>query len=105
MTTPSPTPDPLLSSEGIAGIVVAMVANVYVLWGAHLDDARKNALAAIITSVWVVAQFAHAAYVRGSRAKGGVTVGVHPAARPAARVVASYDPATGAPIYAPAVSS
>jgi len=66
------TPDPLRTSEGLAGAVVAAVAAFYVLF---LDKAltaeQATAIALGIGAVWTLAQFAHAAYVRGKRAQSG----------------------------------
>lgn len=69
------TPDPILSTEGVGAFVVMLVANAYVLFGSSLDNARQTALASLVTGVWIVAQFVHAAIVRSGRAKGGGLVG------------------------------
>lgn len=65
------TPDPLLSPEGLAATVVTAVADIYVLFGSNLSNAKQTALAGAITTLYTLGMFAYAAYVRGSRAKAG----------------------------------
>jgi hypothetical protein len=65
------TPDPILTTEGIGTFVVTLVANVYILFGSNLDNARQTALATVVTSLYVVFTLVHAALVRKGRASGG----------------------------------
>lgn len=66
------TPDPIMSTEGIAAFVVALVANIYILFGADgMTEEKKTALATVVTSVWIVFVLVHAALVRKGRAAGG----------------------------------
>lgn len=65
------TPDPIVTTESIGTFLTMIVANIYILFGSNLDNARQTALAAIVTSAWFVFSLVHAAYVRGSRAKSG----------------------------------
>lgn len=69
------TPDPLLTTEGIGAAVVAFIANIYILFGSNLDNARQTALASIVTTAWVVFTLVHGAMVRKGRAAGGGLVG------------------------------
>lgn len=65
------TPDPILTTEGIGAFVVSLVANIYILFGSNLDNGRQTALAAVVTSLYVVFTLVHAAVVRKGRAQGG----------------------------------
>jgi hypothetical protein len=66
------TPDPLMTTEDIATFVVALVTNLWILFGAdHITDEKKTALATVVSSLWVVFVLIHAALLRSGRAKGG----------------------------------
>lgn len=65
------TPDPILTTEGIGSFVVTLVANIYILFGSNLDNAKQTALATVVTSLYVVFTLVHAALVRKGRATGG----------------------------------
>lgn len=65
------TPDPILTTEGIGTFIVTLVANVYILFGSNLDNAKQTALATVVTSLYVVFTLVHAALVRKGRAQGG----------------------------------
>lgn len=65
------TPDPAFTSEALIAGAVTAVANIYILFGSNLDNARQTALAGTLTALWLLGSFAHAAYIRGKRASGG----------------------------------
>lgn len=73
------TPDPLLTSEGLAAAAVAIVGAFYVLF---LDDSLTGEQATAITlgigGLWILGQFLHAAWIRGKRATGGGLVSFGP---------------------------
>lgn len=64
------TPDPILTTEGMATFAIAALANVYVIFGVDLSEEKKLAVNALITSAWLLGQFIHAALVRKGRAEG-----------------------------------
>lgn len=65
------TPDPILSTESIGTFVVALIANLYILFGSDLSNEQQTALATVVTSLWLVFTLVHAAIVRKGRAQGG----------------------------------
>lgn len=69
------TPDPILTTEGIGATAGAFVADVYILFGSNLDNARQTALASLVTTAWFVFVLIHSALVRKGRAQGGGLVG------------------------------
>lgn len=62
------TPDPSSTIEVIGGGVLTIVTDVVILFNLHLTDAQRAALGSLVTTVFVLAALAYAAYVRGHRA-------------------------------------
>lgn len=69
------TPDPILTTEGIGAFVTMLVANIYILFGSNMTNAKQTALATLITGAWLVFTLVHGAVVRKGRAAGGGLVG------------------------------
>lgn len=63
------TPDPAVSTEAIAALLVALATNLIVLFGLDLTDAQTGALVGVVNGLVVVGYFVHGLYVRRGRAE------------------------------------